>query len=94
LFEDAPILILDEPASSVDFRADRYPGAIERLMQGRTTLVIAHSGSTRRHCEAMRMRRIEGGWLAAFRPCVPAPGGSVLMAVALDSALRRSLSSG
>jgi ATP-binding cassette subfamily B protein len=83
--KDAPILVLDEPTSSVDLKTEHgILDAMERLMQGRTTLVIAHRGSTLRHCEAMLV--IEGGRLAAFGPCGPAPGGDVLVAVAPDAA--------
>jgi ATP-binding cassette subfamily B protein len=49
--KDAPILILDEPTSSVDVRTEAaIVEAIELLMKGRTTFVIAHRPSTLRHC--------------------------------------------
>jgi ATP-binding cassette subfamily B protein len=48
---DAPILILDEPTSSVDFRTEAsIVEAIEQLMHGRTTFIIAHRVSTLRNC--------------------------------------------
>jgi ATP-binding cassette subfamily B protein len=41
--KDAPILILDEPTSSVDAWTEAViVGAMERLMQGRTTFIISH----------------------------------------------------
>jgi len=49
--KDAPILILDEPTSSVDTRTESaIMEAMERLMQGRTTLIIAHRQSTLKGC--------------------------------------------
>jgi len=50
LLRDAPILILDEPTSSVDSRTEAsLIEAFSRLMEGRTTLIIAHRLSTIRH---------------------------------------------
>jgi len=51
--KDAPILILDEPTSSVDINTEAtIMDAMERLMQGRTTFMIAHRLSTLAHCDA------------------------------------------
>ncbi|CAM5194741.1 Subfamily B ATP-binding cassette protein MsbA OS=Castellaniella defragrans OX=75697 GN=HNR28_003120 PE=4 SV=1 [Castellaniella defragrans] len=47
LIKDAPILILDEATSALDNEAERQVQmSLERLMAGRTTLVIAHRLST------------------------------------------------
>jgi len=44
---DAPVLILDEPTSSVDSRTEQVIlDALDRLMLGRTTFIIAHRLST------------------------------------------------
>jgi ATP-binding cassette subfamily B protein len=51
---DAPILILDEPTSSVDGKTEAgILEAMERLMQGRTTFMIAHRLSTLRQCDLL-----------------------------------------
>ena len=66
LLIDAPILILDEPTSNLDARTERaLLGAIERLMAGRTTFIVAHRHSTIRHAdqilllESGRVRRLD-----------------------------------
>lgn len=47
LLRDAPILILDEATSALDSESERHvQDALASLMQGRTTLVIAHRLST------------------------------------------------
>ena len=47
LLKDSPILILDEATSALDTESERYiQAALNRLMQGRTTLVVAHRLST------------------------------------------------
>ena len=47
LLKNAPILILDEATSALDSESEaQIKAALERLMRGRTTLVIAHRLST------------------------------------------------
>lgn len=47
IYKDAPILILDEATSALDTESERaVQSALDGLMQGRTTLVIAHRLST------------------------------------------------
>jgi ATP-binding cassette subfamily B protein len=47
----APILLLDEPTSSVDLKTEALiMEAMERLMHGRTTFIIAHRLNTLEHC--------------------------------------------
>lgn len=51
---DAPVLILDEATSSVDTCTERQiEEGLDRLMQGRTTFVIAHRLSTVRNSNAI-----------------------------------------
>ena len=51
--KDAPVLILDEPTSSVDTGTESViMDSMERLMSGRTTIMIAHRLSTLDACDA------------------------------------------
>lgn len=50
--KNASVLILDEPTSSVDIQTEaEIMDAMERLMEGRTTLMIAHRLSTLENCD-------------------------------------------
>ena len=52
LYKDAPVLILDEATSALDGDSERaVQEALERLMRGRTTLVVAHRLSTVQHAD-------------------------------------------
>ena len=47
LLKDPPILLLDEATSSLDAESERYvQQALEKLMQNRTTIIIAHRLAT------------------------------------------------
>jgi len=60
LLKDPPILILDEATSSLDSESEReVQQALDQLIRGRTTLVIAHRLSTVRG--AHRIVALEGG---------------------------------
>jgi ATP-binding cassette, subfamily B, bacterial len=60
MLRDAPILILDEPTSSLDAAAEALTlEALERLQRGRTTFIIAHRLSTVRTADQIVV--LEGG---------------------------------
>jgi ABC-type multidrug transport system fused ATPase/permease subunit len=64
LLKNAPILILDEPTSSLDALSEEAVfSALRRLREGRTTLVIAHRLSTIR--DATRILVLHDGRLTA-----------------------------
>jgi ATP-binding cassette subfamily B protein len=66
ILKDAPILLLDEATSALDAESERaVQAALDRLMQGRTTIVIAHRLATIRAAERIlvldRGRIVEEG---------------------------------
>ncbi len=65
VLKDAPILILDEPTSSLDAISEEIVfAALKRLRAGRTTIVIAHRLSTVRDADAILV--LDGGHISAF----------------------------
>jgi subfamily B ATP-binding cassette protein MsbA len=66
LLKDAPILILDEATSALDTESEwKVQDALDRLMEGRTNLVIAHRLSTVRRATRIHVldlgRIVESG---------------------------------
>jgi subfamily B ATP-binding cassette protein MsbA len=66
LYRDAPVLLLDEATSALDTESERLvQDALQRLMQGRTTLIVAHRLSTIQHADRIvvmdRGRIVEQG---------------------------------
>jgi ATP-binding cassette subfamily B protein/subfamily B ATP-binding cassette protein MsbA len=93
LLKDAPILILDEPTSAMDAVTEALLlDALQRLMKGRTTLMIAHRMSTVAHAHRIvalengaiveagtpaELRR-RGGVYARYHALQVAPGATVV----------------
>src|SRR6266568_3000374 len=68
--KDSPVLILDEPTSSVDAKTEAtIVDALERLKQGRTVIVISHRSTTLAGCSAFLT--VDGGRVVA--QTTPAP---------------------
>jgi ABC-type multidrug transport system fused ATPase/permease subunit len=64
ILKNAPILILDEPTSSLDAISEEIVfAALRRLRAGRTTIVIAHRLSTVRDADCILV--LDGGKIAA-----------------------------
>ncbi len=63
LYKDAPVLILDEATSALDTASERLvQEALQRLVAGRTTLIVAHRLSTIEHAD--RVVVLERGRIA------------------------------
>ena len=67
ILKNASLLLLDEATSSLDSLTEmRVQRALDRVMQGRTTLVVAHRLSTLRN--ATRLLVLDGGRIVAIGP--------------------------
>jgi ATP-binding cassette subfamily B protein len=67
---NSPILILDEPTSSVDIHTEAaIMEATERLTAGRTTFMIAHRTNTLKSCDLILV--LDQGRLVEVRECAP-----------------------
>jgi ATP-binding cassette subfamily B protein len=65
--KDAPILILDEPTSSVDLRTeDMIMDALQRLLVNRTSFTIAHRANTLKDCD--KVLCLDDGTVTVFDP--------------------------
>ena len=65
--KNAPVLILDEPTSAVDLRSEALiMESLERLIRGRTSLIVAHRTSTLDGCD-LRIE-LEAGHVVSAPP--------------------------
>ena len=63
MIRDAPVLVLDEPTTGLDARSsENVMIPLQRLMEGRTTIVISHNLLTVR--DATRIVVLEDGHIA------------------------------
>ena len=54
MLKDAPILLLDEATSALDNRSERQvQAALDKLMEGRTVIMVAHRLSTIQHADCI-----------------------------------------
>jgi ATP-binding cassette subfamily B protein len=65
--KDAPVLILDEPTSALDLKTESAVlEAMEDLLKGRTSFIIAHRLNTIRNCNLVLL--LDEGRLRAVMP--------------------------
>ena len=78
--KDSPVLILDEPTSSVDAKTESaIVEALERLKRGRTVIMISHRPSTLAGCSALltiEAGRVVPDTTAALVAALPGPVSS------------------
>jgi ABC-type multidrug transport system fused ATPase/permease subunit len=83
LLRDAPVVIMDEPTSSLDSLTEQQVlSGLTRLMSGRTTIVIAHRLTTVKKADLVAV--MDAGRLVEF-----GPPGELLLNEGLFSALSR-----
>jgi ATP-binding cassette subfamily B protein len=91
--KDAPILVLDEPTSSVDLKTESViMEAMERLMHGRTTFVIAHRTGALKNCHVQL--ELDSGRLISPAKVASAWSGRTTAFGAVRSVLEESSSDG
>jgi ATP-binding cassette subfamily B protein len=83
--KDAPILLLDEPTSSIDLKTESaIMDTMERLMRGRTTFIVAHRLTTLSNCD-LKLELENGRLVDAHYTFAAASGADHAAAVALRS---------
>jgi len=91
--KDSPVLILDEPTSSVDAKTESaIVEALERLKRGRTVIIISHRPSTLAGCSAfltIERGRVVADTTTALVAARPAPVSSTRASAPTLMAKRR-----
>jgi ATP-binding cassette subfamily B protein len=78
--KDASVLVLDEPTSSVDLKTEaQIMEAMERLMRGRTSFLIAHRPATLAGCGVLL--RVENGRVTRTDPHAAPDAGTLVKPV-------------
>jgi ATP-binding cassette, subfamily B, bacterial len=93
VLRNPPVLVLDEATSALDVQTERAVGeALERLAEGRTTIVIAHRLSTVRDADEIAV--LDGGTVVerGTHDELLAAGGRYAAMVAKGDGLERPLS--
>jgi ATP-binding cassette subfamily B protein len=86
LLRNPPILVLDEPTTGLDAASEaQVMDSLERLMRGRTTILVTHSPALARRAE--RVLTFEEGRVAADEGSGPASGSPRVPKPAPDAAL-------
>jgi len=94
ILRNPPVLVLDEATSALDVQTERAVGAaLERLAEGRTTIVIAHRLSTVRDADEIAV--LDGGAVVerGTHEALLARGGRYAAMVARDGGVEQALSS-
>ena len=93
ILRNPPVLVLDEATSALDVQTERaVEEALERLAEGRTTIVIAHRLSTVRDADQIVVLDARRGSSSAARTTSCSPrGGRYAALVARDAAPDRVL---
>ena len=87
ILKDAPIVLLDEPTSSMDSFTERLVmEGLEHLMEGRTAFVIAHRLATVRHADLVAVIR-DGGVVELGPPAELLAGDTIFAELARTQAL-------
>ena len=90
ILKDAPILLLDEATSALDSENERLvQAALDRLLVGRTALVVAHRLSTIRRADRILVLEQGGVVEEGSHDALLAKGGAYARALSLQESFQR-----